>query len=44
MTSTYKSPTKLLLDDSAFNWIREKGKEASQVFSPPCYSPFGESD
>ena len=35
---------KFPLDDSSLKWIRKKRKEASQVFSPPCYSPFGESD
>ena len=32
------------MDDHSLELIRKKRKEASQVFSPPCYSPFGESD
>jgi len=36
--------TNLVLDDLPTQIVLEKRKEASQVFSPPCYSPFGESD
>ena len=42
--STQKSATDLTSDDPSLKLFWKKGKEASQVFSPPCYSPFGESD
>jgi hypothetical protein len=38
------SPPKPMSDALSLELIRKKGKEASQVFSPPRYSPFGESD